>query len=461
MKYKIIIVFLLILGVYYVVLSHLNTDTIQFYLWFGRYYQSGIAEFVGLAFLAGALFTFLFDFFFDVKRFVTGWILERKEKKKGELLEVFRKAKAFDQRGDREKAIENIEKLIRRSPGIEEPYLFLADLYISTKDYGKAIDVLNAASTALGRNEAVLLKKAKIFIEKKDFHPVEGLLKDVIGLNEMNFEAMAMLRDYYIGIKGWGGALDLQRRIAKYIRTPDELRRLTGIQYERVKEEYAKGDESDRQGLIKELKGIIGEDPQFIPAYLLLAELYMKTDKPNDAGRVFGRGYTKTGHVEFLLKMEDLYINRGDPGVILKIYWRILDAIPRSNVIAFLYARLCLRLEMIDEAMDMLKSLLAEGQDFSGLHRALAEACLHRGEAGEAIEEFKKAYPMDRSYIPFRCDNCQAFYNEWSDFCTACYSWNTINVRNEDFLVPDSPEIREIYEREGLSGDTETEGETS
>jgi tetratricopeptide (TPR) repeat protein len=168
----------------------------------------------------------------------------------------------------------------------------------------------------------------------------------------------------------------------------------------------------------------------------------------NEAGRVYGRGYSKTGHIIFLSKMEDLYIDRGDPGVILKIYRRILDISPKNNLIEFLYARLCLRLEMIDEAIDMLNTLESEGVDFKGLHKAMAEAYIHRGQMEKAVEEFKYAFPAEHVYIPFRCDNCQSQKVEWGDFCLNCYSWNTINVRKEDFLRGESTELRALYESE-------------
>jgi lipopolysaccharide biosynthesis regulator YciM len=151
--------------------------------------------------------------------------------------------------------------------------------------------------------------------------------------------------------------------------------------------------------------------------------------------------------VEFLLKMEDLYIDRGDPGVILKIYRRVLDVSPEDHLISFLYARLCLRLEMIDEAIDTLNTLMAEGEDFKGLHRAMAEACIHRGELEEAVEEFRSAFPMEQQvYIPFVCTKCQAIKEEWSDFCESCYSWNTINVKKEEFLHADMNELRMLYD---------------
>ncbi|MGD9576907.1 MAG: tetratricopeptide repeat protein, partial [Syntrophorhabdus sp.] len=290
--------------------------------------------------------------------------------------------------------------------------------------------------------------KAKIRANTKDLARQEADLKDILKINESNFEALAMLRDLYITQQRWDDAYDAAKRIVKFIKTPDESRRLIGIRYEKACAIFERFNPSDYDSIIKELKDIISEDKRFIPAYILLAEIYKKTKKLNEAGRVYGRGYSKTGHIIFLSKMEDLYIDRGDPGVILKIYRRILDISPKNNLIEFLYARLCLRLEMIDEAIDMLNTLEAEGVDFKGLHKAMAEAYVHRGQMDKAVEEFRHAFPAEHVYIPFRCDNCRAKKVEWGDFCDNCFSWNTIDVRKEDFLRGESTELQALYESE-------------
>lgn len=67
----------------------------------------------------------------------------------------------------------------------------------------------------------------------------------------------------------------------------------------------------------------------------------------------------------------------------------------------FFYARLCLKLEMIDEAIDVLKTLLAEEKEFRGLHRAMAEAYIHRSKFEDAVKEFSKAFPMSQCIYPF------------------------------------------------------------
>ncbi|MCX8109962.1 MAG: hypothetical protein N3D15_01745, partial [Syntrophorhabdaceae bacterium] len=109
-----------------------------------------------------------------------------------------------------------------------------------------------------------------------------------------------------------------------------------------------------------------------------------------------------------------------------------------------------------------LNTLIVDGIDFSGLHRAIAEAYIHRGETSKAVEEFRRAFPIEKVYIPFKCYNCNSSKEEWQDLCTTCFSWNTINVKTEDFLKNisgDSSELRVIYEMNEWDKEDTLEGE--
>jgi len=453
MRFKILafILFFCVFFLCYVILSFLNPDEVKFYFGGARPIEMSVAGFVVLSFFSGVILSIIVSFFFDVKTGIGGWMAGRQRRKEEELKDFLERAKAYDLRGDREKAIENLQKLIRNVPSMEEAYISLADIYVSMEDYDKATETLNLGEMNIGKKEGLLLKKVRVNLTARDYLKNETILKDVLKINESNMDALRILRDFYVWKKDWDNAYEIEKRIKKFIKTEEENRRFIGIRYEKTLTLFNNRFSQNSDKIIDELKEIISEDKRFIPAYVLLAETYIRTKKLNEAGRVYGRGYTKTGHIIFLLKMEDLYINRGDPGAILKIYQRVLDLSPKDHLITFLYARLCLRLEMIDEALDMLNELIDEGEEFRGLHRALAEAYIHREELENAVAEFRKAFPMDLVYIPFICTKCQAIKHEWTDFCESCSSWNTISVKKEEFLHTDTTEFRMIYEGEDWS----------
>jgi tetratricopeptide (TPR) repeat protein len=448
MKFKIFFFMFFLFLLFYLYIDHLNPENIKLFLGYGKFYETGVATYVVASFILGVIFSIIISFFYDIKRLVVGWKEDRKGKKKDEFRELLEKAKSYELRGDREKAIEALNKITRKAPDMEEPYMYLTDLYVSSKEYDKAIETLELAEMNIGKRISILLKKVNIRFVTKNTKDIENELKEALKINESNLEALTMLRDLYISEKNWDEAYEVEKRIKKFIKTEDENIRVLGIRYEKTETLFNKSFEANSEAITKELKEIISEDKGFIPAYILLAETYKRTGKLNEAGRVYGRGYSKTGHIVFLLKMEDLYIDRGNPEVILKIYRRIIDISPKNYLVLFLYARLCLRLEMIDEAIDTLNTLFAEGLDFKGLHKAMAEAYIHRGEMEDAVKEFRKAFPAEHVYIPFICTNCQSKKNEWVNFCENCNSWDTVSVRKEDFLQTESPELKVFYEGE-------------
>jgi tetratricopeptide (TPR) repeat protein len=448
MKYKVLFLFFLLLFVGYIYLSLFNSDNVKLYVGNGKYYETTIANYVAASFVLGVIISIIASFFTDMRRAVASWRREKKERRKGEIKELFEKAKLFEMKGEPEKAADCFNRVIRTSPEMEEPYLLLADMYINRKEFDRAEETLNLAEKSVGRREAILFKRIRMHRARNDLESMERDLKEILKTNESNLDALRMLRDIYIGRKKWDEALSTEDKVRKQIKTEGENMRLVGLRYERAKELFERQDERFYEQISKDLREITSEHKRFIPAYILSAEVYKKMGRLNDAGRVYGRGYSKTGHVIFLQKMEDLYVDRGEPGVILKIYRRLLELAPKNQFLIFLYAKLCLKLEMIDEAIDLFNSLLADEKEFRGLHRAMAEAYIHRGKLRDAVEEFGKAFPINNVYIPFYCEKCQSVKDDWTDFCEACYSWNTVNIRQEGLFRKEAEDLRVLYEQD-------------
>ncbi len=448
MKYKVLTLALVLLVGVSAILSYLNPEDVKLYVGYGRYYTTSVANFATISFILGLLIAVVVGLFSDAGRAISSWRAGKQARRREEFKEALERARSYELKGEREKAIEHVNKLIRSAPDLEDAYLLAADLHLGTKDYDKAREVLRLAEANLGKQESILFKMVRVDLATKDVTRVQKNLKDILSVNESNLRAMGILRDLHVCNKEWDQALELEKRLRKHIKTEDETRRYLGIRYEMLKESLDRQGGKGLEATRKELHDILGEDKRFIPAYILLAEVYKRMGKLNDSGRVYGRGYSKTGHIIFLLKMEDLYIARGEPGVILKIYRKILDMAPGNRFIMFLYAKLCLRLEMIDEAMDMLNMLLASESAFPGLHRALAEAYIHRGELESAVEEFRKAFPIERVYVPFFCSKCQSAKEDWQDFCESCFSWNTITVKQEGLFQEEGPDLRVLYDQD-------------
>ena len=252
---------------------------------------------------------------------------------------------------------------------------------------------------------------------------------------------MRELRDVYIKEKEWEEALKLQKKIIKgcpkgEIDRESNLQR--GLRYERARGMAERGEE-DRG--IKELKDIVREDHIFTPPQVLLGELLRRAGETKEAIKVWRKGFEKTHEIIFLNKLEDLYLTKEDPRGIIHLYLDAIKKEPNNIVIPFFYARLCLRLEMIDEALEKLEEMEPNLAEHPSYHYLLAEGYSHRGDHEQAAEEYRKGLELEGgTYVPYRCTSCQREVKDWLPLCPSCNQWGTLTAcTQEEIKVPLSP----------------------
>ncbi|MGB4223287.1 MAG: hypothetical protein WBJ54_05670, partial [Syntrophorhabdus sp.] len=169
MKYKIYVFLFFIVFGFYVYLGILNPDEVKFYFGGQQALKMSVGQFVVIAFALGIIVSILVGLVDDIKKSVTVWKKGKRGKRKDEFLTLIEKAKSYDLKGDRDKAIEQLNRVILRAPDIEEGYTSLAKLYASSKEYNKAIEILDLAETHIGKKESIRLKKVKIRTFTKEF----------------------------------------------------------------------------------------------------------------------------------------------------------------------------------------------------------------------------------------------------------------------------------------------------
>ena len=109
-------------------------------------------------------------------------------------------------------------------------------------------------------------------------------------------------------------------------------------------------------------------------------------------------------------------------------------------MIQFFYAKLCLRLEMLDEALEALDEISLRQKDFPALHRLLAEIYLHKKDFGRAAQEFEKTFELSgKSFLPFSCTTCERESQEWIPYCPQCHQWSTYTIKEGEPTVTLAP----------------------
>jgi tetratricopeptide (TPR) repeat protein len=216
-----------------------------------------------------------------------------------------------------------------------------------------------------------------------------------------------------------------------------------GLKYEYAQGLVDRGGEDHLESALKEAKEIVRERKNFEPGFVLLGDIYLRKGKWASAGKVWGKSFTRFKSVIFLLRLEELYLSREDPDTLFRIYQRAFRYDPDNWVIGFFYAKLCLRLEMLDEALEEINTISLRQKDFPALHRLLAEIYLHKKDFSRAAQEFEKTFELSgTSYLPFVCNVCERESKEWTAYCPQCHRWSTYTIKEVEKITSPLPPPR-------------------
>ena len=93
----------------------------------------------------------------------------------------------------------------------------------------------------------------------------------------------------------------------------------------------------------------------------------------------------------------------------------------------FYLGKLYYRLEMVDEAFDILSTVEGVQDQLADYHKIMANLYLRKQEMELAVTELKKALHFKkRVVVPYVCTACRHESTEWSGRCRNCGTWNTL-----------------------------------
>ncbi len=172
---------------------------------------------------------------------------------------------------------------------------------------------------------------------------------------------------------------------------------------------------------------VLRADPGFAPAYVLLGDTYLRVGRTGRAVRLWHKAYEATGHTALLACLERAYLAEERPHRLIDFYHQALLGAPDDLRLRYRLARLCLRLEMLDEAAAEFEAVARDAPGFAPALSDLAEVHRRRGHLALALEYARRALDASRApHQDFRCASCGASAEEWADRCPACGRWNTL-----------------------------------
>jgi tetratricopeptide (TPR) repeat protein len=424
-----LIIFLLVIFA----VHEFNPGTISVNLLPSRSYEITKSTFFLISLSFGAGIILLLFLMRDVKRFLRGLRVQREQKKRLKIQELYTKGLNSMLAKRNVEAASYFQKVLAVDPNHVDTLLRMGISKLREKNPQDAILVHQKALGLDPDNQEVLFSLAADYEEMKRFDDALAMYKRILSRDPSNLSALIRMRDLYQRLGQWEELYETQRKLIANPLTPSEQevehRRLVGFTYELGRSLLEAGDLEKAK---KTFRSAIKLDKDFVPAYLGLGEVYLEEGKVPDAAELWEKAYKMTSSALLLLRLEDLYLRQGEPGKAIEIYKQTVNWKPQDSGLKFFLGKLYYRLEMVDEAFDILSTVDWGDRDFPDVHKLLGNIYLRRGSLGLAASEFKKALGFRKQIIiPYTCSNCDLRTTDWSGRCPNCGKWNTFAINLE------------------------------
>jgi lipopolysaccharide biosynthesis regulator YciM/uncharacterized integral membrane protein len=439
MLVKLLLSFLFVVMVFFLWLSYQNPLNVEFHF-FSKTFETELSILMISSFVLGAMLVFIGTLARDAKRSIEDYLKSRQRRKGESLKEELNKGMDVFLRGDLAKAKTHFIEVLKRDPMQIDLYLRLSEIALREGHDQDALHWLGRAELIDMRNIDILLRQAGVYQRMKRFDEAIRVLNRAIGLDETNLSGLKSLRQIYLDSRRWEEAIRIQRSILKFTKgkqaEEEESLFYLGLKYERARDLLSRGGEQNLENALKEVKEIVRERKTFQPGFVLLGDIYLRMGRWASAGKVWGKSFTRFKSIVFILRLEDLYLGREDPSTLLRIYQRVLEHNPENWVLAFFYAKLCLRLEMLEEALEEINEISLRVKDFPALHRLLTEIYLHKKDFGRAAQEFERTFELSgTSHLSFFCTTCERESKEWIAYCPQCHQWSTYTIKEAEKAI--------------------------
>jgi uncharacterized protein HemY len=343
--------------------------------------------------------------------------------------------------GDLKKSKGLLNKALDRDPKRVDTLIALASLAEQEGNSAESLKLLSKAREVDPESLEVLFKTAAIQEETGKEDDAMASYQALIAREKDNRKALRSLRDLYIKHDRWQDALESQRKVLKVgpgaNRVAEEQELLLYLRYEVARQAINNGSPDEAKS---ELKDIVRQEADFTPAQVSLGDAYVAMNRGDDAVKTWQEGYKKLGKGVFLERLEDYFMGREDPSSLLNFFRN--QALEQGDDLLFrlFYGKLCLRLEMVDEAREQLQAVESSGVESSQVHLLLAETYRRSRETDQAINEYQQALGISkRLHLNFICEKCQHTAPEWNSRCPSCGKWNTTSLADRKVIQEARP----------------------
>ncbi len=440
MTYRIQLLLGLLFLLFFTYLLYLNPEAVTLQLGGGFAARGTLPFFILIAFVAGGLGILSF-FLLDL---LSRYRARRREKKslrrQLQARENCRLAREKWFAAETSRARKLLVKALQQDARCLEARQLLVRICLESGDGEKALEVVDTGLQLDPGNVQLQWLKVEVLEQAGDRQQLAAQLASLAQRFPASRKVLTRLAETCMTASAWQEALDAWVQLEKVTgKKEKELRAgireaINNCRYELARRHWQQRDLESSRKILKEL---LGDDPRYVAAYLLEAEMVVAASgEPKrfaEAVGILSKGYKKQPNVQLLLAGERFYQQQGgdDPREkINKFYRQLVAKIYGYWPARLLYAVFCLENQDLDQAGKLVAELEQQVVDNPLVDLLAAELAYRRSrELNQVVDRFKKAVGFaDQLPLVFRCRHCRRSDYHWLDRCPACGRYNTYDL---------------------------------
>jgi len=409
-----------------------NQDISTVQIPFGKAYETPTIALILFSLAIGAFAMFLVFVVRDTKKYVDNIQYQKRRKKEAKIQELYSKALNYlFAHHDRAEAKKLLNGVLLEDPDHLNAMLQLGDIAFSEDDLQKARDYYQRASDLNPRNIEVLFSLERLMEKNGRWPDALRYIEDILDIDDKNLSALYKKRDILEKQERWDDLVLAQKTILKNEHAEKDKNRekqnLVGYKYEYGRASLENGDLEKAK---KAFRTVLRLEKDFEPATLGLAEVLLREGESEEAINLLEKSYELTLSMIVLLRLEDLLISVNEPLRLIRIYRNNILKNSQDPMIKFFLGRLYYRLEMIDDAFEIMTSIDTGGATYTEMHQLMGNLYMKRKQIDRAVNEFKRALDSNKCAfsLTYNCEKCRHTASEWSGRCSNCKNWSTFKV---------------------------------
>ena len=420
-----ILIFITVIGLFAVE----NKEPIILKIPFSSYYEMSKIALILISISFGAFFIFIVFFIRDTAGLINKIQIQKRHKKEEKIKEYYAKALNAIMRDKTSEAKEALQEILNEEPEHIDALIRLGDIAIKEEDFKTALKYYKKAYEFDPKNIIPLLSLEDMMEKMNDNELALKYIDQILSLEPDNLLAHYKMRNILEKMEKWEKLINIQKKIIKMVSNSKKLEeenKLIGYSYEYGRVNLEQGNLENAERIFSTL---IKSHPNFIPSYLGMVEVLISKGELEEAINLIEKAYFEHKSKIFLIRLEDLLISIGNPKKLIQFYIKAINESPNDNELKMLLGRLYYRLEMIDDAMDILDSIDTAAYTNPKLYCIKGYLYLRRNQTLKALSSFKELCPENRiSSINYSCKVCKSQFEEWTGRCSKCGSWNSFQV---------------------------------